>query len=648
MKQVNASAENFSAPQWLESLPLPSKNILLLILITFTFLLFGNTVFNEYALDDVFVITGNEYTQQGFRGIDDLLKYDTMRGFWGAEGGHTKLIYYRPLSVVTFALEVGVLGSANPHVSHFLNVVFFAATVAVLFLLLLKLQIAKVHSFAISFLFALHPIHTEVVANIKGRDDIFSLLFLLLSCYYLFDYAQSQNNWRLGISLIFYTLALLSKENGVTFLGVLPLALFYFSKLSWKKIIVLLAPYIAIFLLYLLFRKLFIGINFKVTAVSVLDNFYTGVSKGVKYATIFYVLGFYLLRLFWPHPLTWDYSYRQIPYFKFTDWEPWLSLLIYLFLLIWALRNVPKKNIIAFGILFYLASLSIVSNLFIDIGGYVAERFLYQPSLGFIIAVYFGFVHWLNKAPSPKIALSGFLGGHLLFLSLGAYQVIGRNAEWKNNETLFMTDIFKSPESAKTNQAVGKIYVDKAVELKDEAQKKELSRKALPYLLRALEIHNLYFEPNLELGNAYLMLGDTAKTVAYWTRAYELNSVHPSIKVKAQQLAAYYYSLAEVALPKGDFKYIKEMLEKSLYFDAQNAFAWSNLSFCNLQLNLTQDAVFTAQKSVALEPNNPEFRFKLGMAYMRNNNKAQARAEFEQAIKLQPDYAAAKEALSKL
>jgi tetratricopeptide (TPR) repeat protein len=648
MKQVNASAKNFSAPQWFESLPLPSPNILLFILITFTFILFGNTVFNEYALDDVFVITGNQYTKQGFSGIDDLLKYDTMRGFWGEEGGHTKLIYYRPLSVVTFALEIGLLGDSNPHVSHFLNVVFFTVTVAVLFLLLLKLQIPKVHSFAISFLFALHPIHTEVVANIKGRDDIFSLLFLLVSCYYLLDYAQLQNRWRLGISLLFYTLALLSKENGVTFLGILPLVLFYFSKLSWKKILILTAPYIGIFLLYILFRKLFIGINFKVTAVSVLDNFYTGVSKGAKYATIFYVLGFYLLHLFWPHPLCWDYSYRQIPYFKFTDWQPWLSLAVHLFLLIWALRNIPKKNIIAFGVLFYLASLSIVSNLFIDIGGYVAERFLYQPSLGFIIAVYFGFVYLLNKIPNSKLALASFIGAHLLVVGLGTYQVIARNAEWKNNDTLFLADIAKAPNSAKTNQAVGKVYIDKAVELKDGSQRRALAQKALPYLQRALEIHSLYFEPNLELGNAYLMLGDTAKAVAHWTRAYELNSTHPSIKEKAQQLAAYYYSLAEVALPKGDFKYIKQMLEKSLYFDPQNAFAWSNISFCNLQLNLIEDAIFTAQKSVALQPNNPEFYYKLGIAYLRKQNKAQARAAFEQALKLYPDYTAAKQALSQL
>ncbi|MCS6905544.1 MAG: tetratricopeptide repeat protein [Bacteroidia bacterium] len=643
-------------PAWLEGFPSPSQNILLTILTVLSFLIYANTIANEYALDDVFVVTGNEYTKQGFAGIDELFRYDTMRGFWGVEGSRTKLIYYRPLSVVTLAIEYGILGEGNPHVSHFFNVLFFAATVGVLFLLLLKLGFAQTHAFFICLLFAVHPIHTEVVANIKARDEIFSLLFLLISSYFLFQFVDVQKRIYLGASWVFYVLALLSKENGVTFLGILPLALFYFSKLPLKKIALYILPFIVIFIAYLLFRKAFIGLNFKVTAVSVLDNFYTNVPKATKYATIFYVLGFYWMHLIWPYPLTWDYSYRQIPYYTFADWQPWLFLLFHLAILIWAVRNAFQKNIIAFGILFYLASLSIVSNLFIDIGGYIAERFLYQPSLGFIIAAYFGIIFLytsiLNfKAENYKTAKILFIAPIIGIVLLSSYLVIARNAEWKNNDILFLADIEKSPNSAKTNQSVGKVYMDQAVALKDtknHARMKELAQKALPYLLKAISIHSLYFEPNVELGNAYLILGDTAKAIAHWTRAYELNSTHHTIKDKAAQLAAYYYSLAEVALPKGDFKYIKSMLEKSLYFDPNNAVAWSNMSFCNLQLNLVKEAILTAQKSVALDPKNPEFRFKLAIAYLRDNNKEAARAELQQALALNPNFTPAKQALEEL
>ena len=77
-----------------------------IIIILFTFILYGNTLFHDYALDDALVITENEYTLSGFEGIDDLFSEEFFSGFF--DQNDKKLVAggrYRPLSMVTFEIE---------------------------------------------------------------------------------------------------------------------------------------------------------------------------------------------------------------------------------------------------------------------------------------------------------------------------------------------------------------------------------------------------------------------------------------------------------------------------------------------------------------------------------------------------------------
>ena len=67
------------------------------------FALYGNTLNHDYALDDAIVITKNEFTKQGFRGISNILAYDSFTGFFGKEKQLVDGGRYRPLSIITFA-----------------------------------------------------------------------------------------------------------------------------------------------------------------------------------------------------------------------------------------------------------------------------------------------------------------------------------------------------------------------------------------------------------------------------------------------------------------------------------------------------------------------------------------------------------------
>src|SRR6267378_7627539 len=94
----------------------PTDNFMVqsLILAIISFGFYFNTVYNEYALDDGIVIQKNEFVQEGFGGIKGILTKDAYYSFYKQMGAKDQLSggRYRPLSIVTFAIEQEFFGKA--------------------------------------------------------------------------------------------------------------------------------------------------------------------------------------------------------------------------------------------------------------------------------------------------------------------------------------------------------------------------------------------------------------------------------------------------------------------------------------------------------------------------------------------------------
>ena len=115
-----------------QKLPEPQKRItkyLVWVPFVFAFVLYANSINNEFALDDIPQITTHRYVQQGWAGIGELISTN----YWSAS--NENLGYYRPLSHVSFAIENALHGN-NPHIMHFINVLLYALTGMVVFLFL--------------------------------------------------------------------------------------------------------------------------------------------------------------------------------------------------------------------------------------------------------------------------------------------------------------------------------------------------------------------------------------------------------------------------------------------------------------------------------------------------------------------------------
>ena len=212
--------------------------------------IYFNSGFNGYALDDGIVITENPYTKQGFAGISDIFSHETFSNIadQNAElsGGR-----YRPLSIAMLAIEYQFFG-ANPGVNHFINVLMYALLCVLLFYLLKQYVFKSDQTAALlaALVFVVHPLHTDVVSNIKGRDEILCLLLLLVCIIYYLRYVSEKKFGQLAISLAAYFFSLLAKENGITFIAVIPLLLYFFFNKTIKQALLSVWPFVAVFMIY--------------------------------------------------------------------------------------------------------------------------------------------------------------------------------------------------------------------------------------------------------------------------------------------------------------------------------------------------------------------------------------------------------------
>ncbi|OFY87802.1 MAG: hypothetical protein A2236_07840 [Bacteroidetes bacterium RIFOXYA2_FULL_33_7] len=446
----------------------PSNKVIFLIIFAFTFLLYGNSIMNDYALDDAIVITQNEFTKKGISGISDIVSTEFFTGFFGRQKNLVAGGRYRPLSVVTFAIEYEFFGQ-NPHISHFINVLLYALTGILLFIILSRLfQSYKKTKwyfsipFVASMLWIAHPIHTEAIANIKGRDEILAFLGSLLALHYTVKYIDLQKIKFLFFSAIAFFLSLTAKENSITFLAVIPLTIYFFTDSSIKRNLISVIPMLITTIAFLAIRQSVLGTSIFDGSTStsapqeLMNNSFLGASIADKYATITLTLGYYIKLLFLPHPLTYDYYPYMIPIISWSDWRAIFPLIVHILLIYWAFKGLKNKSIISYSIWFYAITFSLTTNILFPIGVFMNERFMYIPSLGFIIIITYFLLKYLptvvKNIKQYNTIITSFL---VMVMLLFSVKTISRNSAWENDFILFTTDVEVSGNSAKSTTSAG-------------------------------------------------------------------------------------------------------------------------------------------------------------------------------------------------
>lgn len=494
--------QNFWRIHWLPAL----------LLMACAFLLYFPTLSYDYVLDDKIVITDNSYTKQGFKGIGKILSTESFQGYFLEQKDLVVGGRYRPLSLVTFAIEYQIFG-LNPAVSHFINILLYGLT-GVLILRLFSLFFYRPLvgrwiwlvsvPFLASLFFIFHPIHTEAVANIKGRDEIMSLLGSLAALYFSLRYLKFPKISNLAAMSLMMFLAVLSKENAITWLAIIPASLWVFTKASKKDYLKIFLWLTIPVLWYLVIRYQVIGyfLSSGVEITNIMNNPFAGMSGAEKNATVFYTLLMYIKLLIFPHPLTHDYYPYQIPIMNWGNIWVLLSFVLHVALAVYAVIGTYRKKIGAYAVFVYLASLSIVSNLPFTVGTFMNERFIYAASLGFCLLLAYLIIHHLNK----KSYIAGLLISIIILLAYG-FKTWERIPAWMNTLSLNEAAITVSKNSARANLFAGTaLYNEKALKTDDSNIKLQIFKEAQIYIHRALEIHPTY-------GDALHMRGGIASAI---------------------------------------------------------------------------------------------------------------------------------------
>ncbi|MGB1317804.1 MAG: ArnT family glycosyltransferase, partial [Flavobacteriales bacterium] len=413
---------------------------------------YANTANHDYAWDDAIVLTENTRVQKGLSDIPEL--------FENIKTSETQNRYgYRPISLLSFATDVQLFGM-NPKAAHRMSIAMYALLCMAIFAFLnIFFPSQGWRNFLITALFVVHPLHTEVVANIKSRDEILAMLFGILGLIAFYKSYKKDNVFFYLLSAVALSLSFLSKESGVVFVGVAVLIPWFYSegglrKFSWgTAALAIMAGMVLLGIRAYVYSDWFFQSDDAVLATKGLfhqDGFVgnplVDYSLSDRIGMAVYLVPFFIAKIFWSYPLLHDYSFNHLEVVTWTDWQVWIAIpfcAVLFGLTIWGLA---KRKTYGFGLAFFFITSSVYLHLVQTAPDIFAERFLFAPSLGILICL-LSLYQFVAKQRYINLAL-----GLLLIPAFG--YTFQRNAVWENNETLIKTDIEKLPNCARANYNV--------------------------------------------------------------------------------------------------------------------------------------------------------------------------------------------------
>ena len=497
---------------------LPSRRpdrFAILLIAAMAFLVFANSLGNGFVFDDLPIIKENP----AIRHLSDL-RAIFAAGYWPDRLD----LLYRPLVIFSYALNYAVAG-LKPFSYHLVNVLLHAGNSALVYRLSVALFKAPGLALSAAAAFALHPIHTEAVANTVGRAELLATAFVFLSWWWYLKWDEApvrEKTWWLTASLTAFGLALLSKEHAVILPGLLiltdllraPERGLLRSRIMRARCLTAYVWYLLPLAGYIVVRVLVLG-GLISAQVLWLANPLGQADPWTRSLTGIKILGKYLWLLLVPIRLSSDYSYNQIPVSR-SPFEPavlaaLVALLVTLALAVWNWRQRP---IISMGVAIFAVTILPVSNLLFPIGTIMAERVLYLPSFGFCLLLAVA-VTTLAAGPRWRLLAVGAFG--LLLLGYGARTVV-RNWDWRTNRAIFSAAARTSPNSTVVHAYLGDNMLDHG-DLSGARREFERSLEIYPTYSKALAGLGMVLEKQGQIDEAIQLYRRIERGKRYYGRA---------------------------------------------------------------------------------------------------------------------------------
>jgi protein O-mannosyl-transferase len=447
-------------------------------------LVYACTLRGTYIYDDIAVI------QKDGR-MDSVSKWKL---FWTKQYTNAPDKLYRPLTSTTFAIQRALTGErAWPF--HLVNWLLHAAVAAAVAEFGRRLAGLRTAWFA-GVLFAVHPVHVEVVAGLVGRAEILCALGMLLAlCAFL---GKPLSPGRIVFIAVCCAVAMLSKEQGM----LSPVLVFALVPLhrsrpelaappSRKTGLWLTVTLVYMLAAYLFLRERLIGFGWDRRFIEWVMNPMIR-SHGMDRALMPLVLaGRYLILLVAPHRQSFDYGGHVIGW-TVSVRDPYLYLGIFAVLL-WiglAVLSLRRRNwAVLFCLLAFALTYGMIGNIVALIGTIFAERLMYDPSIFFILLVAIGLARLPLSLASPLVVVLTIAGG----LSAFAYARL-----WNDPIALYSQCVRNRPGSERAYDMLNWQYVGRG----DWWASRRISHEALAALPDTNRPYEMCIEADLHTGGS--------------------------------------------------------------------------------------------------------------------------------------------------
>jgi protein O-mannosyl-transferase len=554
-----------------------------LLLAAGTFLLYCGTLAFSFVYDDRMQILQNpSITRWSY-----VPQYFT-KNVWALIDPHVLANYYRPLFLLWLKINYALFGF-NPAGWHALSVLLHILVVVQVFWLSRRLLRSDGAAASAAILFAVHPVHIESVTWISGATDPLLAVFMLGSTLSFLRYidevgAGTSGKWAHAASLVFFGLALLSKEVAIMLpLMLLPLALYTRKeKTASREIGMAAIPFFLMIVAYLLVRQHALsGFSHPLSAFSTQSMVLTWPAVLVFYAR-------QLLAPFWISP------YANVHWITSASREFWVPLAICVSLAclaIWAWSR--SKNRALIRALWAWILLPLLPVLYIKVFStieVVHDRYLYISSIGFCILAIVVFERLFEWVPSHSTALRSVGAAVVLLLAVVTFS---GEMYWASDLLLFKHALEVAPDNESATVNLGIMYA--------EHQRPDLAEP----LLRS---------------------------------AYERN----------QHAPASAYNYAELLARTQQWQLAEPVMQHALQLDPGNDRWWMEFANVKLTLGKTAEANEAAKRAVALRPDAEGYHAVLGVIATKLGDRETAAREFREELRRHPDNAAATAGLKEL
>jgi tetratricopeptide (TPR) repeat protein len=615
---TNMSESTQRFPAWMMN---PSDRTLCIGIFVVCLIVYANCLGNGYAYDDDVLVNFNPMIES-LRNIPEIFR----KGFWEQYTGQGSA-RYRPLFFVSLALEYALWGY-HAWGYHLTNVLMHGVNSVLLFVLARRYGVGRMEAGIAAVIFAVHPVHTEAVANITGRLEVMGTLFCGLTWLVWKGKSGVTEWWRAGLAVVFFLCALLTKENFAVFPAVMLLAdvLATRDRTTWGERFKGILPY-AVFslglLAYLGLRRLSgeaynapVPTQFAMGKLTFLERCWTMAGASLEWYRLMIV----------GYPLRPIYDHFNLPTLRGPNLRSIIGLVVLGGIVVWAIISWKKRPVVTFGIGMWFILLSIVSNIIFPISVFLAERWLYFPLAGYCLVVGFA-LHWMARR--FRVGAAQF-SGETIAAGIGISLLIGyaggtiyRNPDWNSSLSLFLRMTETDPGHPEGFYWVGTIIAAQS------------PKAAIPYLEQTVALAPEAVRPRFFLTRLILKTGEVAKARENFD--FLATKVSMTYDKPDLYLADVHLLNAEIMVKEGRKADLEVELNKVLRLAPGSIEYRRNVGTIQLELGWVEPA-----------RTYPPGHLSFGLALLQLGRKEEARREFETALRLNSSLDAARSKLAEL